>query len=69
MHTFAINLLPILFGYKIATLSSVIYCIQTGIIEPRKLYGPTGGYIFGFIIASLQIGAMMNDEHIKRMLK
>mmetsp|Transcript_9000 Transcript_9000/g.8091 ORF Transcript_9000/g.8091 Transcript_9000/m.8091 type:complete len:182 (+) Transcript_9000:102-647(+) len=71
MQTFAINLIPLLFGLKIAVLSSIFYYIAIGYGLPvgasgeggyKKLYGPTGGYLVGFILASIQIGIMYQDN-------
>ena len=62
MHTFAINLLPLLFGWKIATLSSLLYYAHIGYHNIKDLYHATGGYLIGFIIASLQIGSMIENH-------
>ena len=71
MQTFAINVIPILFGAKIAVLSSVIYYIAIGYGLPvgaggeggyKKFYGPTGGYLVGFILASIQTGIMSEND-------
>jgi len=68
MQTFAINIIPIIFDVKIATLASVWYylCIAMGLPVgagreggSKKLYGPTGGYLVGFILASFQMGVML----------
>merc|ERR1712154_447390 len=56
MQTFAINIIPLLFGLKVAVLSSVLYYIAIAVGLPvgaggeggvSKLYGPTGGYLVG----------------------
>lgn len=67
MQTFAINILPTLFGWKIGTLSAILYCIQVAIIEDIKhLYHETGGYFFGFILGSAEIGLIIEDEHFAK---
>ncbi len=75
MQTFAVNVIPLLFGFKVGVLSAVFYYIAIGFGLPfgaggeggfQKLYGPTGGYLVGFIVASLQIGLAIesNPDHV-----
>eukprot|EP00483_Globobulimina_turgida_P012038 UN12060 len=73
MQTFAICLIPLLLGCKIATLSAIFYYISIAVGLPfaaggdgglKKLYETTGGYLIGFVLASFQIGIMVeNNPH------
>ena len=76
MQTFAINIIPLFFGLKIAILSSIFYFIAIGYGLSvgaggegayKKLYGPTGGYLVGFILASFQIGFMYENDPTKNI--
>eukprot|EP00483_Globobulimina_turgida_P000724 UN00724 len=71
MQTFAIHVIPLLFGCKIATLSAILYYIAIGVGLPfgaggeggiKKLYQTTGGYLVGFILSSFQIGIMIENN-------
>ena len=64
MQTFAVLLLGISFGYKIAAWSVVVYLIEGAMGLPVfaggggliYLQGPTSGYLFGFILGALISG-------------
>ena len=64
MQTFAVLLLGMSFGYKIATATVVLYLIEGALGMPvfakggGLIYfqGPTSGYLFGFIIAAFFSG-------------
>eukprot|EP01084_Bolivina_argentea_P171935 297865_1 len=71
MQTFAINVIPLVFGAKIALFGSITYYCGIGMGLPigaggeggvSKLYGPTGGYLVGFILASFQMGIMIEND-------
>ncbi len=66
MQVFVVLLAGVLLGAKYGALSQVVY-VLLGLIAPvyaggasgaGVLFGPTGGYIFGFIAAAFFIGLM-----------
>ena len=70
MQTFAVLLLGICFGYKVACWSVVIYLIEGALGLPVfaagggliYLQGPTSGYLFGFILGALVSGFFKYDS-------
>ena len=78
MQTFAVLLLGMSFGYKIATATVVLYLIEGALGMPvfakggGLIYfqGPTSGYLFGFIIAAFFSGYFkINSDPLLTFLK
>ncbi len=70
MQTFAVLLLGMLLGYKLASITVIVYLLEGifgmpvfakggGIIY---LMGPTGGYLVGFIFASFAAGFLNKNK-------
>ena len=62
MQTYAVTLLPCLFGYKIAVFSCLLYILEIAIGLPfggvgglTKLYHTTGGYFVGYIMRCINM--------------
>ena len=70
MQTFAVLLLGMSLGYKLATITVIVYLIEGMLGMPVfakgggiiYLTGPTSGYLFGFIFASLAAGFLKKDN-------
>mgnify|MGYP001463313910 FL=1 len=64
MQTFAVMFIGIVLGYKLATLTVILYLIQGSLGLPVfakgggivYLLGPTGGYLIGFIFTAFFAG-------------
>jgi len=64
MQTFVVMLIGIVLGYKLATLTVILYLIQGSLGLPVfakgggiiYLLGPTGGYLIGFIFTAFFAG-------------
>ena len=64
MQTFVVMLLGIILGFKLATLTVILYLIEGSIGLPvfakgsgiGYLFGPTGGYLIGFIFTAFFAG-------------
>ena len=78
MQTFVVMFLGIVLGYKLATLTVIIYLIEGSFGLPvfakgggiGYLFGPTGGYLIGFIVAGYLAGKFIyNNNLIKNFLK
>ena len=78
MQTFAVLLLGLAFGYKIATATVVLYLIEGALGMPvfakggGLIYfqGPTSGYLFGFIIGAFFSGYFkINSNPLLTFLK
>ena len=78
MQTFAVLLLGMSFGYKIATATVVLYLIEGALGMPvfakggGLIYfqGPTSGYLFGFIIGAFFSGYFkINSNPLLTFLK
>ena len=78
MQTFAVLLLGMSFGYKIATATVVLYLIEGALGMPvfakggGLIYfqGPTSGYLFGFIIGAFFSGYFrINSDPFLTFLK
>jgi biotin transport system substrate-specific component len=71
MQTFAVLLLGMFLGYKLATITVIVYLIEGMLGMPVfakgggiiYLIGPTGGYLFGFIFASFAAGFLKKDNN------
>ena len=69
MQTFVVMFLGIVLGYKLATLTVIIYLIEGSFGLPvfakgggiGYLFGPTGGYLIGFIFTAFFAGHI-NDK-------
>ena len=70
MQTFAVLLLGMSLGYKLATITVIVYLIEGMLGMPVfakgggiiYLTGPTSGYLFGFIFASFAAGFLKKDN-------
>ena len=70
MQTFVVMFLGIVLGYKLATLSVVLYLIEGSFGLPvfakgggiGYLLGPTGGYIIGFTFTAFFAGRINNKK-------
>ena len=78
MQTFAVLLLGMAFGYKIATITVILYLAEGALGIPvfakggGLIYfqGPTSGYLFGFIIGAFFSGYFkINSNPILTFLK
>ena len=64
MQTFVVMLIGIVLGYKLATITIILYLIQGSLGLPVfakgggivYLLGPTGGYLIGFIFTAFFAG-------------
>ena len=71
MQTFAVLLLGMSLGYKLATITVIVYLIEGMLGMPVfakgggiiYLTGPTSGYLFGFIFASFAAGFLKKDNN------
>tara|TARA_B100000963_G_scaffold317411_1_gene297845 strand:- start:542 stop:1093 length:552 start_codon:yes stop_codon:yes gene_type:complete len=69
MQTFVVMFLGIVLGYKLATLTVILYLVQGSFGLPvfakgggiEYLLGPTGGYLIGFIFTAFLAGHI-NDK-------
>tara|TARA_B100000212_G_scaffold298073_1_gene242096 strand:+ start:1042 stop:1593 length:552 start_codon:yes stop_codon:yes gene_type:complete len=70
MQTFVVMFLGLILGYKLATLTVVLYLIEGAIGLPvfakgggvGYLLGPTGGYLIGFIFTAFFAGHIKGDK-------
>ena len=70
MQTFVVMFLGIVLGYKLATLSVILYLIEGSLGLPvfakgggvGYLLGPTGGYLIGFIFTAFFAGHIDNKK-------
>tara|TARA_A100001015_G_scaffold54057_1_gene59278 strand:- start:34 stop:582 length:549 start_codon:yes stop_codon:yes gene_type:complete len=70
MQTFAVLLLGMSLGYKLATITVIVYLIEGMLGMPVfakgggiiYLTGPTSGYLFGFIFASFAAGFLKKNN-------
>ena len=78
MQTFAVLLLGMTFGYKIATATVILYLIEGAFGLPvfakggGLIYfqGPTSGYLFGFVIGAFFSGYLrINSDPLLTFLK
>ena len=77
MQTFAVLLLGMSFGYKIATATVVLYLIEGALGLPvfakggglLYLIGPTAGYLYGMTIAAAVIGYFADLGYGKSIIK
>ena len=78
MQTFAVLLLGMAFGYKIATATVILYLIEGAFGLPvfakggGLIYfqGPTSGYLFGFVIGAFFSGYLkINSDPLLTFLK
>ncbi len=65
LQTFAVGLCALTFGWKISLMSAIVYALLGGIGVPvfagfagglSVLFGPSGGFIFGFIPMAFLMG-------------
>ena len=64
MQTFVVLFLGMILGYKLATVSIILYLIEGSIGLPvfakgggfAYLIGPTGGYLIGFVLTAFFAG-------------
>ena len=71
MQTFAVLLLGMSFGYKLATITVIVYLLEGMLGMPVfakgggiiYLTGPTSGYLIGFIFASFATGFLKKDSN------
>tara|TARA_B100001057_G_C22292944_1_gene735234 strand:+ start:28 stop:579 length:552 start_codon:yes stop_codon:yes gene_type:complete len=69
MQTFVVMFLGIILGYKLATLTVILYLVQGSFGLPvfakgggiEYLLGPTGGYLIGFVFTAFLAGHI-NDK-------
>ena len=70
MQTFVVMFLGIVLGYKLATLSVILYLIEGSFGLPvfakgggiGYLLGPTGGYLIGFVFTAFFTGLIDNKK-------
>ena len=70
MQTFVVMFLGIILGYKLATLTVILYLIEGTIGLPvfakgggvGYVLGPTGGYLIGFIFTAFLAGHIKDDK-------
>ena len=70
MQTFVVMLLGIILGFKLATLTVILYLIEGSIGLPvfakgsgiGYLFGPTGGYLIGFIFTAFFAGHIKDNK-------
>tara|TARA_B100001121_G_C18340307_1_gene457579 strand:+ start:28 stop:579 length:552 start_codon:yes stop_codon:yes gene_type:complete len=70
MQTFVVMFLGMILGYKLATLTVVLYLIEGAIGLPvfakgggiGYLLGPTGGYLIGFIFTAFFAGHIKDNK-------
>ena len=71
MQTFAVLLLGMSLGYKLASITVIVYLIEGMLGMPVfakgggiiYLTGPTSGYLIGFIFASFAAGFLKKDNN------
>ena len=70
MQTFVVMFLGIILGYKLATLTVILYLIEGSLGLPvfakgggiGYLLGPTGGYLIGFIFTAFFVGHINKNK-------
>ncbi|MFW6135159.1 MAG: biotin transporter BioY [Elusimicrobiota bacterium] len=76
LQTLFTYLSAILLGRKIGTLSQIIYILlgiiglpvfSAGKAGPGVILGPTGGYLWGFIISAYTMGILVEKKNINRI--
>ena len=79
MQTFVVMFLGIILGYKLATLTVILYLIEGSFglpvfasapySGPAYFFGPSGGYLFGMLCASFFVGFMAEKNFDKNYFK
>ena len=71
MQTFVVMFLGIILGYKLATLTVILYLIEGSFGLPvfakggviGYLFGPTGGYLVGFMFTAFFAGHIHENKY------
>jgi biotin transport system substrate-specific component len=75
-QTFAVLMLGALLGSRRGVLTMLVYLVEgitglpvfTSVVGPAALFGPTGGYLVGFIPAAYMVGRLAERGWDRRIL-